>query len=83
MADDAKPLPTEHLISDDPSLPEDVRAELREAEAASDWVDSWLEQNGQALEASLVEVRASLARGEYSARSIAEIIADGRKRHAG
>lgn len=55
---------------------EDFGPELSEAD-----VDAWIDRNREALKASLQEAREDAAAGRYDTRTMAEIIAEGTRRH--
>lgn len=59
------------------SIPDVEADERHQAE-----VDGFIGRNREALNASLRRSRAEVAKGEVSARTIDDVIADGRKRHA-
>ena len=58
--------------------PPEPEQELSEAQ-----VDAFISRNREALDESIRQAREQFARGEVSKRTIADIIADGRRRHGG
>ncbi len=69
-------------MTSDPEYPETPEGMAEDAKAFEDWEDAFIARNGEAISKMLDEARASLDRGEIDARTIDQIIAEGRARLA-